>query len=204
MFKEYRKQLIIGCALACFQQLSGINSFILYSTKIFKKAGGSAEESVYFTSALGFFNMVTTGFAVFLVGKCRRKLLLIQGSIGMSLCHFVLLYLFLIESKPWLQLIPILVFIAFFESSIGTILWIYCSEILIDKGVGIAIGIHWVIAAIIGLIFPYISDTRIYSLNLLFLIFFISCVSLSFFTKYWVVETKDLSLHQIELKFKRN
>ena len=57
---RYRKALLVCCGVATFQQLSGINTFIFYSTYIIRRIGGHDAWATVYTTGLGAVNMSTT------------------------------------------------------------------------------------------------------------------------------------------------
>ena len=202
---KYRRGLILTCSLSALQQLSGINTFIFYSTRIFEETGGQSDQAIYFTAALGFFNMITTLSSLFFVDKLGRKLMLLQGSVGMCLCQLLLSYFDYIDAASWLKLSIMLVYVAFFESSLGPVLWIYCGEVMTDKGVGLAVAMNWIWAAIIGAVFPVMSSDSGLGVALTFLIFGCFCAFSFFYVLLFAVETKGKTKDSIlnELKPKR-
>lgn len=54
---KYQMATFVGCMLSVFQQLSGINAIMFYSTEIFKRTGYNARLA---TGFVGFVNMITT------------------------------------------------------------------------------------------------------------------------------------------------
>ena len=99
----------------------------------------------------------------------------------------------------WLQLVVMLVYVAFFEASLGAVLWIYSSETTTDRGVGLALGSNWLFTVLIGLLFPYAS--RELGFAVVFLIFSGFCLLALVFTLVWVVETKGLSSYEVRKKY---
>ena len=194
--KGYRKALIIACTLSMLQQMTGINSFIFYSSQIFKKIGGDADLTNTFTAILGLCNMGFTMFCLLFIEKYGRKFMLIQGCIGMCLCQGVL-FVFEIAKMPIeaLYLPVMLVYVGFFESSLGPVLWIYCGETLTDKGIGLAVCVNWLCTGIIGF-YGYLI--QVVDIGYTFLAF--SCISAAAAMFVWIglVETKGKSKEEIE------
>ena len=192
--KRYRKPLILGCLLSALQQLSGINTFIFYSSSIYEELSGTKNFASVFTAGLGLFNMLCTMICLPFIEKYGRKFLLMQGYIGMSVCHLGL-FLFGILGVPSGGSLPLMmIFVAFFESSAGPVLWVYCSETLTDRGIGIAIAINWVLTGIIGL-FPLFLE--VVSINYAFLIFSCTCCGTFFYILIFIQETKGKSKDEV-------
>lgn len=199
--RKHRKPLAIACALSVLQQLSGVNGFIFYSTRIFLNSGGKDSQAHYFTAAMGFFNMVTTLSSLLFVDKFGRKAMLVQGCLGMCVAQVLLAVLEQSAASSWVQLALMLVFIGFFESSLGPVLWIYSAETTTDRGVGIVLGFNWVFAVLIGFAFPLLSSEGVIGMAGTFLLF-AGCCFLSFlFVLCLVPETKGLTKEEIAEKY---
>jgi SP family galactose:H+ symporter-like MFS transporter len=76
--------LIIGVALAIFQQVTGINTVIYYAPKIFQFAGISSSSAAIFSTLLvGVVNVAFTVVAIILLDRVGRRPLLLVGLAGM-------------------------------------------------------------------------------------------------------------------------
>jgi hypothetical protein len=73
--------------------------------------------------------------------------------IALGICFF-----YLDTSKPAqiFCVIFIMLFIVFFEFSLGPIPWLYMAEIMTDKGLSIAILLNWLMTIIMAIATPYI------------------------------------------------
>jgi sugar porter (SP) family MFS transporter len=79
-------RLVIGVLLQLFQQFTGINVIMYFSTTIFAKVG---VPSFLSTAIIGVTNFLATFLAILLIDKVGRKLLLLFGGAGM--CVVVML-----------------------------------------------------------------------------------------------------------------
>lgn len=77
--------MIIGLALAFFQQISGINAVLYYAPMVFETAGGGRDAAFLQSVILGFVFIGGTVISMFLIDKLGRKPLLIIGSSLMAL-----------------------------------------------------------------------------------------------------------------------
>jgi hypothetical protein len=75
-----------------------------------------------------------------------------------------------------------------FSLSTGPINWIYCADILPDKGLSISASINWSFAAIVAWVVPEIKDQ--WSIQTAFYIFFFSSTIGQFFLIFWIKESK--------------
>lgn len=149
---KYFKNFKMGCILSILQQLSGINYIIFASAFYLKNAEGlNIYESI---CIIGLVNCISGSFSVFLL-KDRYKKFLKIGALGMSLCYLIIISGIFINFQYFnlLYLICILFFIVCFEFSIGPIMWIYCADVLTDKGISLSTALNWVGALTIGGIF---------------------------------------------------
>ena len=82
------KANVTGCVLAMFQQLTGINAIIFYSSTIFSKAGTfSANQG---SAIVNTANMVATMGGVVLLGIAGRKTLMVINQLGCIVCLVVM------------------------------------------------------------------------------------------------------------------
>ena len=57
-----------------------------------------------------------------------------------------------------LSIVFLVLFIIFFESSLGPLLWIYMSEIMTEKGLSIGCGVNSIVAVNIAFFTPSLID----------------------------------------------
>ena len=150
----YRKATFIGCSLAIFQQLTGINVIMFYSTKIFQKANLSlSAQSI--TGLVGGVNFITTFGGLILLSLAGRRTIMLWCNVLMAIVLVCLGFCSLEEQKI-LEIVLLLSFIALFEFSSGPITWLYMSEIMQDKALTVATFLNWIINLIISATIPSI------------------------------------------------
>jgi SP family arabinose:H+ symporter-like MFS transporter len=196
-----RKVLWIGFGLAVFVQMSGINTIIDYSPKIFSSAGWKINAGLFATFGLGIVNFICTWVSILIIDRFGRRPMYIIGSAGMTLMLLGLTFLGLIGNFSGLTvLILILGFIIFFSSFVGPVFWTYISEIFPNRMRGIAMSVpvftQWVFNAAIVLIFPSMLNHLNTGITFGILAIFASG-QLLFAIKY-MKETKGKSLEEIE------
>lgn len=86
--KGHRKRVGLGLALIFFKTFSGVQAVNYYSPRIFKQLGfKGTKNSLFATGIYGTVKFVgTLIFGFFMVDRVGRRLPLIVGSIGLSLC----------------------------------------------------------------------------------------------------------------------
>ena len=153
----YVRAFAIGCWLSMIQQLSGINWIIFYSTDIFTKnsSGTEAEVNAKFgTFLVGLVNWASSIWVLPLISVFGRKTLLLIGQYGMIIWYLLLSVSSSYNMNTLIEVLT-LIFVCFFELGVGTILWIYASETMTAKGMGIAILLNWVITIIWSFSTPF-------------------------------------------------
>lgn len=117
--------LFIGYGMMLFQQFSGVNAIIFYTTTIFKAAGSTLDPNVS-TIIVGAMQVVAVFFSALIVDRLGRRLLLLASTVFMSLTTLVLGFYFYFEyngsdvsSWGWLPLLSICGFIVLLEVGLG-------------------------------------------------------------------------------------
>jgi MFS family permease len=128
-----RRMMIVGVALAIFQQIVGINTVIYYAPTIFKYAGVSTSASIGQTVFVGVTNVVFTVVAVMLLDKVGRRVFLLVGTAGLTIALAGLGLFFAVptirQHAGWLALASLILYVASFAIGLGPIFWLMISEI---------------------------------------------------------------------------
>lgn len=198
--------LIIGIGLMFFQQMTGINTIIYYAPTIFKMAGFVSETAaIAATVSVGIVNVLLTVVSMFLIDRLGRKPLLYGGLVGMTAGLMLLGLAFqfadqLGSSLKWISIGSLELYIASFAISLGPIAWLIIAEIYPTKIRGAAMSVatlsNWGFNFVVSLTFlPLIASLG--KTNTFWLYAFLSIAAIVF-TKFFVPETKGLSLEEIE------
>lgn len=208
-----RMAMIVGLFLALFSQITGINAIIYYAPTIFANAGFSSGSALGTTALIGFVNLIFTFVAIALIDKMGRKSLLLWGVAGMILSLAGTAYCFLAHIGGIPLVVCICFYIACFAASLGPIPWVIISEIFPTKTRGVAMSIAttmlWIGTFLISLFTPIlltagnIGKTSAEAGGYTFLIFLVNAVLLWLFTKFFIPETKQKTLEEIELSWKK-
>lgn len=162
-----RRIFLSALAIHFFQQASGIDSVVLYSPRIFQKAGiHDKNASLGATVAVGFVKTIFILVATFFLDKFGRRPLLLTSTGGMIFSLLGLgLGLTVIDQHPnvriaWavgLCVASVLFYVAFFSIGQGPITWVYTSEIfpirLRAQGASIGVALNRTMSGIIGMTF---------------------------------------------------
>jgi sugar porter (SP) family MFS transporter len=194
------KLLLIGVALAVFQQVTGINVIMYYAPSIFKSAGFGSDSALFQTALMGLVNLTFAVVSMFLVDRIGRKPLMVIGSIGMGVSLLVLAITFITNHfHGYFVLFCIIGFLASFGFSLGPVVWVLIAEIfpnnLRSHAVAVSVFLLWTANFIVSFSFPYLlKNLQGYS----FLIFSSMCFLCLLFVVKFLTETKGKSLEQIE------
>lgn len=197
-----RKIAVLAVLVVTFQQFSGINMIMNFAAVIFQGTGSGLHHALGQTMTIGIVNLLFTFVGIWLVDKVGRKVLLWGGALGLAItlgASGVIFYHRLFDG-PW-ALISILLYVAFFASTVGPIVWVYIAEVFPNRaraiGMAIATVFLWSSNYINIQLYP-IFESLIgihncfwgYSaINLIFMLFVF----------FKVEETNGRTLEQIEL-----
>ncbi|GMH13429.1 hypothetical protein Nepgr_015270 [Nepenthes gracilis] len=203
-----RRILIAGIGIHFFQQSSGIDAVVLYSPRIFQKAGiNSVNLRLLATVAVGFVKTMFILVATFFLDRVGRRPLLLSSVGGMifSLAALgtALTIIDHFHHQEWavvLSLLMVLSYVAFFSIGMGPITWVYSSEIfplrLRAQGCSIAVAVNRVVSGVISITFLSLSDA-ITTGGAFYLFAAIALVAWVFFYTF-LPETRGRTLEQMD------
>jgi len=233
--KPILKRVLMVMGLQALQQFTGINFILSNHQYIFNELNKSANETSLF-GYLGyinvFINVIGTLPTFFLIEKWGRKVLLMIGSVGMAFSLAMSSFADYFNTRnnekntertilTYVSISGILLFIFFFASSWGPVIWVYQSEVfpmrVRSKAVAFCSLANWSCFAAIATIYPLIEKSldqsqspeendkglkfEAYKINL----FFALCCFLSlFYVLLFVKETKGVVLENMDTVFESN
>jgi sugar porter (SP) family MFS transporter len=200
----FRRPLLIAIVLAVFQQITGINAILYYAPRIFEGAGFERMSAIGQSTIVGLVNMLFTVVAIVLADKVGRRPLLLVATAGMGVSLVLLGAAFKFPVLPASALLLIiLLYIAFFASAMGPLVWVVMAEIFPIKVRGAAMGlatlILWLADFAVTLTFPVISD-RFHPATA-FWLYAAMCALDLIFIWFYLPETKGKSLEEIERRW---
>ena len=200
--KKYRTPLLLAFLMAFFNQLSGINAFLYYSSRIFQEAGLGESTALLSSIGIGVVNLLFTLLGVFLIDKLGRKILMYIGSVGYIISLSLVAMAFFFHWEGMAVPIFLFLFIAAHAIGQGAVIWVFISEIFPNhlRASGQAFGstTHWVLAAIIPSLIPYLFSTV--GAGTVFLFFAVMMVFQLLFVAFMMPETKGISLEELSKK----
>lgn len=197
----FRRPLLVAVVLAVFQQITGINAILYYAPRIFEGAGFERMSAIGQSTIVGLVNMLFTLVAIVLADRVGRRPLLLVATAGMGVSLVLLGAAFRFPLLPASALLfIILLYIAFFASAMGPLVWVVMAEIFPIKVRGAAMGLAtlvlWLADFAVTLTFPVISD-RFHPASAFWLYAAMCAVDLVFMW-FFLPETKGRSLEEIE------
>lgn len=200
--KKYRTPLLLAFFIAFFNQLSGINAFLYYSPRIFQEAGLGESTALLSSIGIGAINLVFTLIGVFLIDRLGRKVLMYIGSVGYIISLSLVALAFFLHWQGIAVPIFLFLFVASHAIGQGAVIWVFISEIfpnhLRASGQSFGSSTHWVLAAIIPSLIPFLFSTI--GPGVVFLFFAIMMVFQLIFVAFMMPETKGISLEELSKK----
>ncbi|MBN2318586.1 MAG: sugar porter family MFS transporter [Acidobacteria bacterium] len=156
--RVYLKPILLAFFIAAFNQLSGINALLYYSTRIFEMAGASADFARLQSVIVGATNLVFTMLALTVIDRFGRRKLMLVGSLGYIISLSTVAWAFNAERGGAIVLACFLLFIASHAFGQGAVIWVFISEIFPNrvraKGQALGSFTHWIMNAAISWTFP--------------------------------------------------
>jgi sugar porter (SP) family MFS transporter len=201
-----RRILVIGVALAFFQQIIGVNTIIYYAPTILTKLGYKSSAAILANAGLGGLTvLVTIIMLVFVVDRVGRRTPLVLGAIGMTACMVLLGLTFLVAgfghggAGGWLAIVGLAGFKVCYSLSWGGMVWIMLGEMFPLRVRAMAMGIatfaNWLGNLLVGQFFPQLLGA---GTGTVFFIFAGISVLACGFAYRWIPETRNRTLEQIE------
>lgn len=200
-----RSLLLVGVAMAMFQQILGINTVIYFGATILKFAGYTTSTSIYEAVYLGIINMAGAVAALLLLDKVGRRPLMITGTSGTVLTLVGLGWFFhqgsaFQHANTSIALALIMAYLVFFEISLGPIFWVMIAEIYPlrsrAKAMAAATMVNWTFNFLISYFFLQMTND-ITKAGTFWLYAGFGVAAVAFFA-WKLPETKDRSLEDIE------
>lgn len=168
-FELFNKKFLnitgLAVMIAVFNQVSGINAIIYFAPRIFELGGISAENALFSTIGIGVVNLIATIAGLLLIDRIGRRKLMLIGSIGYIISLGLISFNFMGETMIEGPFLPIFVFLFITSHAIGqgSVIWVFIAEIFPNKlrasGQSLGSFTHWILAALIANVFPYLATS---------------------------------------------
>lgn len=200
--KKYRFPLMLAFFIAAFNQFSGINAFLYYAPRIFEEAGLGESTALLSSIGIGFTNLVFTLLGVFLIDRLGRRTLMYIGSIGYIISLGLVATAFFLGWTGMAVPVFLFLFIAAHAIGQGAVIWVFISEIfpnhLRASGQSFGSSTHWILAAVIPSLIPFLFGHSMIGPGVVFLTFAVMMVFQLLFVAFIMPETKGKTLEELE------
>ncbi|XP_028143798.2 facilitated trehalose transporter Tret1-2 homolog [Diabrotica virgifera virgifera] len=210
------KAFIISASLMFFQQFSGVNAVILYTTDIFKTSGVHLDPKSA-SVMVGLFQVLATFAASLVIDKLGRRILLFISALFVTVNLFLLAIFFtlkdrtdisdnIIEKLGFIPVGALCLFIIAYSLGLGPIPWVISSEIFpteIKSVTSSTAGtVNWFLAFILTRFYLQISNYI--GQDSTFYIFGSASMIGIFFVYIFVPETKGKNILEIQAALNNN
>lgn len=200
MEPKLRTVLVLGVALAVFQQWCGINVIFNYAEEIFKQAGYNISDVLKNIAWTGSVNVVFTFVALGTVDRRGRRPLMLIGAAGLAVIYAALGFCYWSHVQGWPMLAMVLAAIGCYAMSLAPVTWVVISEIFPNRirgaAMSIAVSCLWIACFLLTYTFPMLNK-KLGAAGTFWLYAGICAVGFLFiFVR--LPETKGKSLEQIE------
>jgi SP family sugar:H+ symporter-like MFS transporter len=201
------RRVAIGVVLQAGQQLTGANFFFYYGTTIFEGVG--LDDSYVTQIILGSVNVLCTFGGLYVAQKCSRRWALIIGALFAVVCFLVyaLVGELVLEKSGSSAAGNVLIvftclFIASFATTWGPLVWAVVAELYPARYrapcMALATASNWLWNFLISFFTSFITREIGYWYGL---VFGGSCLFLAGFVYFFVIESKDRSLEEIDTMY---
>ncbi|OQV18110.1 Solute carrier family 2, facilitated glucose transporter member 3 [Hypsibius exemplaris] len=215
-----RRILLITLGLHIFQQFSGIDAAMFYSTAIFRSAGLDGDTAVYATIGMGAINVAGTALSLVLIEKAGRRILLLIGYSGCAIFLTLLTVSMLLYKSgdpgvefpnagnsfsfaAYVSSVSLVCFVVIFSIGPGAIPWILMSEFFAQGPRAVAAGpgaaMNRFGSLTVALAFPYMQAALGEYSFIIFIALNLLCIA---FTYRYVVETKGKTTDEIQTELR--
>jgi sugar porter (SP) family MFS transporter len=192
--------LLIGVALAVYQQWCGINVIFYYAEEIFSAAGYGVSDILFNIVITGTVNLIFTLVAIRLVDRLGRKPLMMAGSVGLAVTFGLVGASYAVHSRGLHLLVLVVVSMALYALSLAPVTWVLLSEIFPNRIRGAAMSIStfslWAACFVLTYTFPHLNK-GLGPAGTFWIYAGISVLGF-IFIKTRLTETKGKTLEQIE------
>ena len=154
--------LLIGMVLAFFQQWCGINVVFNYAEEVFSAAGFGVSDTLFNIVITGIVNLVFTFVAIRTVDRWGRRVLMITGSLGLSIIYILVGSSYYFNFEGISVLIFILLGISVYAMTLAPVTWVVLSEIFPNRVRGAAMAVAtsslWIASFLLVISFPVLNN----------------------------------------------
>lgn len=203
-----RRRVLLGCGIQFMQQVTGINTLMLYAPTIFRNIGLGSVQSIALCQAInGLVNVLATVPAILWIDRWGRRPTLLAGTALIAVFYLVLALLmraYAGREDGWglASIVMVYLVVASFAVSWGPCGWLIPSEIfptrLRSRATSVTTGVNWASNFVVTLMSPLLMERLGWWLFVGF-----SCVMWATLVVIWgaLPETKGRGLEEMDMVF---
>lgn len=157
-----RYALMVGCAIAVLQQLTGASIVMYYAPLILNTGEMSKDTLLFQTIFIGLLNAVGAFVAMNLYDRFGRLPVMKAGTIGSIASLLLLSWSMLNQQSGYLAIFSALLFMVMFAISWGAGCWVLIAEIFPPRiksyAMGLAVSLMWIFNFLVTQFFPVLND----------------------------------------------
>eukprot|EP00095_Tigriopus_kingsejongensis_P008179 snap_masked-scaffold405_size181423-processed-gene-0.1 protein:Tk08179 transcript:snap_masked-scaffold405_size181423-processed-gene-0.1-mRNA-1 annotation:"facilitated trehalose transporter tret1-like isoform x2" len=205
----------LSLGLMFLAQFCGLSVLIYYTVSIFNVARSSVDPRMA-SILVGLTLVLSSGFAVLIVPRLNRRLIVLTSLMCMTMCMVVLgTCLYFIEQTPpeedlapplgWLPVVTVLLFLFVGNGGFETLIWILTAELLPPKVRSVANSLAICFAFLVGFVVSKTFVDLVTAIRNSGAFWLYAAINLAgfFLLAYFLPETKDRSIEEIQKKFTR-
>jgi major inositol transporter-like SP family MFS transporter len=155
--------LLVGIALAVFQQLTGINSIMYYGSIVLEQSGFALNAALVANIAPGVIAVIGAFIALWMMERVNRRTTVITGYTLVTLFHVLIgIASFAVPAdsaaRPYIILILVVCFVGSMQTFLNVATWVLLSEIfplhMRAVGMGFSVFCMWIANALVSYFFP--------------------------------------------------
>ena len=198
--------LLIGCAIAILQQISGINILLYYAPSLLQNITGSTQASLFQSIFLGLALLIGVAVCLSIIDRLGRTLLLRWGALGSAICLAFTTWAFIDSVGGLLPVVGLVTFVLIFGLSWSLGAWLLISEIFPNRiravAMGFAFASMYVANFIVTQSFPLMNRSRVlmdhFHGAFPLMLCAVGCLVAFWFVRRFLPETRGVSLEHIE------
>ncbi len=198
--------LLIGCAIAILQQISGINILLYYAPSLLQNITASTQASLFQSIFLGLALLVGVAVCLSTIDRTGRTPLLRWGALGCALCLMFTAWAFITEAGGILPVVGLVAFVLIFGLSWSLGAWLLISEIFPNRIRAVAMGFAFASMYLANFIvtqsFPMMNRSRVLMEHFHgafpLMLCAVGCLVAFWFVRRFLPETRGVSLEHIE------
>ncbi|GAA1353137.1 sugar porter family MFS transporter [Falsarthrobacter nasiphocae] len=158
-----RRILLVGIAIAVFQQLTGVNSIMYYGQVVLRDSGFTADAALVAAIAPALIGVIGSFIALAMMDRVNRRTTVVTGYALVALCHLLIGGASLVvpvdsPARPYIMLVLIVAFVGSMQTFLNVATWVLLSEIFPLRmralGMGVSVFCMWIANALLSLWFP--------------------------------------------------